>query len=88
MGNVVPFGRDEDVVKRGSPAVIKALSLMKDALATLDSGGAGFTSFACHLSLAIDLAEAQPVPQTEQECQSILDDLLRDTVDTNSSAQI
>ncbi len=76
MGNVVPFGRDEDIVSRGNPAVRQALRLMKEALATLDRGGAGCTAFACHLSLAIDVAEEQPVPKNEEECQAMLDELL------------
>ncbi|GAA0309292.1 hypothetical protein GCM10009087_19170 [Sphingomonas oligophenolica] len=76
MGNIIPFGRDEDIVCRGNPAVVKAVRLMKEALATLDRGGAGCTAFACHLSLAIDVAEQAPLPKDEEECQAMLDALL------------
>lgn len=75
MGNVLLFARDEDIVSRQNPAVIQALGLMKEALATLDRGGAGCTTFACHLSMAIDLADDRPIPMSEEECQTMLEQL-------------
>jgi hypothetical protein len=44
---------------------------MKEALEILDRGGAGLTAFACHLSLAIDVAEERPVPTTEEEFEAM-----------------
>lgn len=87
MGNVVPFGRDEDILSRGNPAVRQALHLMKEALATLDRGGAGCTAFACHLSLAIDVAEEQPIPKNEEECQVMLEELLAAKVSARSASK-
>ncbi len=88
MGNVVPFGRDEDIVCRENPAVVKAVRLMKEALATLDRGGAGCTAFACHLSFAIDVAEQAPVPKNEKECQAMLDALLASEPDAGLMAKM
>jgi hypothetical protein len=88
MGNVVPFGCDEDIVSRGDLAVRQALRLMKEALATLDRGGAGCTAFACHLSLAIDVTEERPIPKSEEECEAMLDDLLAPTAGAHSAGKI
>ncbi len=38
----------------------QAVDLMERALALLDGAGHGATSFACHLSLAIDVAHGEP----------------------------
>jgi hypothetical protein len=71
MGNVMSIVRDEEFVSAGDPAVVKAVSLMKEALEILDRGGAGLTTFACHLSLAIDVAEERPVATTEEEFEAM-----------------
>ena len=73
MGNVIPLDRHEDGERQSNPALRRALALMKEALAILDAGGAGVTTLACHLSLAIDRAEENPGPRTEEECQAMLD---------------
>jgi hypothetical protein len=71
MGNVMSIVRDEELVSAADPAVVKAVSLMKEALEILDRGGAGLTAFACHLSLAIDVAEQRPLPTTEEEFEAM-----------------
>lgn len=47
-------------MERDDARVAQALAMMKNALNLLDLAGAGFTSFACHLSMAIDVAEGRP----------------------------
>nr|WP_281124202.1 hypothetical protein [Sphingomonas sp. AR_OL41] len=71
MGNAMSIVRDEELVSAADPAVVKAVSLMREALEILDRGGAGLTAFACHLSLAIDVAEQRPVPTTEEEFEAM-----------------
>jgi hypothetical protein len=70
MENIMSIVRYEEFVSAGDPAVTRAVSLMKEALDILDRGGAGLTAFACHLSLAIDVAEQRPVPATEEEFEA------------------
>jgi hypothetical protein len=71
MENVMSIVRDGDLVNPGDPAVKRAVSLMKEALEILDLGGAGLTAFACHLSLAIDVAEQRPCPKSEEEFEAM-----------------
>jgi hypothetical protein len=48
-------------------AATYALALMRRALRLMDDSGSGLTAAACHLSMAIDAAEGQPILKTEEE---------------------
>ncbi|CAN5497325.1 hypothetical protein BH10PSE12_BH10PSE12_07960 [soil metagenome] len=59
-------------MERNSGCVEEALALMRDALALLDRAGAGATPYACHLSMAIDVAEGHPVASNEEACRRVV----------------
>ena len=86
MGDVITLGHAEDIESRKNPAVRQALPLMKEALALLDAGGAGWTTGARNLSLAIDRAEERPVHQTEEEFLAMLDETLVSAFDAKAVA--
>lgn len=61
--------------KRRDEMLSEAIFLMKKSLGLLDQAGAGCTVFGCHLSMAIDTAEATPLPQFETAVMQIASDL-------------
>ena len=49
--------------------VAEAIAMMKNALHLLDSAGAGYTDFACHLCMAIEVGEGRPLAGYDEDCR-------------------
>ena len=85
MGEVVALNSVEDIESVRNPAVRAALPLMKQALAVLDAGGAGFTTVACNLSLAIDRAEERTMPTAEEAFLAVMPEQLASAFEAKAS---
>lgn len=86
MGEIVTLSCAEEIESARHSAVRAALPLMKEALAILDAGSAGFAAVACNLSLAIDLAEGRAAPTIEEALGCMMPETLASTLDATSSA--